>query len=282
MKRLDIEPSYRVVLPTAERLAIILVGVGGTGSTLALFLAGLAYHARQKGVRVALTLVDPDHIAPANVGRQAFAPAEAQGGDLPKATSLAFRLNAAYGLDIAACPQRYEAEMGAAWFQENGSSATGTRLVIGCVDSHSGRREIARTVAAGNGRVWALDCGNEWDSGQVLIGNVTDVERIKFDRLGLCSALPSPYLQESGLLEPAPDGPALSCADGMLAEEQSLMVNRLAAAIAGQYVADFVLRRQVTQMGTTFSLSPTVMAPRLITAANLRRYGGDARSGPPP
>ncbi len=282
MQRLDIEPSYRVVLPAAERLAIILVGVGGTGSTLALFLAGLAYHARQNGVRVALTLVDPDHIAPANVGRQAFSPAEAQGGELPKATSLAFRLSAAYGLDIAACPQRYEAEMGALWFQENGSSATGARLIIGCVDSHSGRREIARTVAAGNGRVWALDCGNERDSGQVLIGNATGVDRVRFDRLGLCSALPSPYLQEPGLLEPAPDGPDTSCAERMVTEEQSLMVNRLAAAIAAQYVADFVLRRQVTQMGTTFSLAPTVMAPRLITAANLRRYGGDSSSGPPP
>lgn len=172
--------------------------------------------------------------------------------------------------------------MGALWFQENGSSATGARLIIGCVDSHSGRREIARTVAAGNGRVWALDCGNERDSGQVLIGNATGVDRVRFDRLGLCSALPSPYLQEPGLLEPAPDGPDTSCAERMVTEEQSLMVNRLAAAIAAQYVADFVLRRQVTQMGTTFSLAPTVMAPRLITAANLRRYGGDSSSGPPP
>jgi hypothetical protein len=67
-----------------------------------------------------------------------------------------------------------------------------------------------------------------------------------------------------------------------LREQQSLMVNRLAAAIAGQYVADFVLHRRVTQMGTTFNLAPTVMAPRLITASNLRRYGGDGRSGSPP
>ncbi len=55
----------------------------------------------------------------------------------------------------------------------------------------------------------------------------------------------------------------------MLADEQSLMVNRLAAAIAPQYVTDFVLLRQVTQMGTYFNLEPTVMTPRLITAANL-------------
>jgi hypothetical protein len=57
----------------------------------------------------------------------------------------------------------------------------------------------------------------------------------------------------------------------MLADEQSLMVNRMAAVIAAQYVTEFVLHRQVSQMGTTFNLSPTVMRPRLITEANLAR-----------
>jgi molybdopterin/thiamine biosynthesis adenylyltransferase len=88
-----IESTYRVVLGDADVFRIMLVGVGGTGSALALFLAGLAYHARHRGVQVELTLVDPDHIDPVNVGRQAFAPAEALGGDLSKAASLALRLN---------------------------------------------------------------------------------------------------------------------------------------------------------------------------------------------
>ncbi|MDT8306517.1 MAG: ThiF family adenylyltransferase, partial [Anaerolineae bacterium] len=73
MTALNIEPTYRVPLGEANVFRIMLVGVGGTGSTLALFLAGLAYHAREKGIRVELTLVDPDRIEQANVGRQAFA-----------------------------------------------------------------------------------------------------------------------------------------------------------------------------------------------------------------
>jgi hypothetical protein len=64
----------------------------------------------------------------------------------------------------------------------------------------------------------------------------------------------------------------------MLAGEQSLMVNRLAAAIAAQYVTGFVLQRQVTQMGTYFSLEPTVMTPRLITATNVGQYDLSGRS----
>jgi hypothetical protein len=195
---------------------------------------------------------------------------------------LSLRLNAAYGLDIVAWPERYEAEMGARWFHEADRGAVRSHLIVGCVDTDSGRREMAQTVAGFHGRVWAIDCGNDRYHGQVLIGNTTEVEQIRLDRLGLCSGLPSPYLQEPALLAPEEEGQPLSCAEMSLREQQSLMVNRLAAAIAAQYVADFVLHRQVTQMGTTFSLSPTVMAPRLITASNLRRYGGDGRSGPPP
>jgi len=271
MTALDIEPTYRVVLGETDVFRIMLVGVGGTGSTLALFLAGLAYHARQKGVQVELTLVDPDTIDAVNVGRQAFAPAEAVRGDLPKATSLALRLNAAYGLDIAAWPTTYEAEMGARWFHQSGRGAACQYLIIGCVDSHTGRQEIAKTVTAFRGRIWALDSGNERTNGQVLVGNTTEVDRIRLDPLGLCSGLPYPYLQEPSLLEPGHEAQALSCAGMMLADEQSLMVNRLAAAIAAQYVTGFVLLRQVTQMGTYFNLEPSVMTPRLITAANLQR-----------
>jgi PRTRC genetic system ThiF family protein len=272
MTALDIEPTYRVVLGETEFFRILLVGVGGTGSTLALFLAGLAYHTQQKGVQVELTLVDPDTINAANVGRQAFSPAEALSGDLPKASSLALRLNAAYGLDITAWPAPYEAEMGAHWLHQSGRGSACRYLIIGCVDTHTGRQEIANTVAAFQGRIWALDCGNERFNGQVLIGNTTDVDRIRLDPLGLCSDLPSPYLQEPDLLEPGVEVQPFSCAGMMPADKQSLMINRLAAAIAAQYVTDFVLHRQVKQMGTYFSVTPTVMTPRLITVANLRRY----------
>jgi len=273
---LAMEPTYRVVLGETDVFRILLVGVGGTGSTLALFLAGLMYHARQKGIQVELTLVDPDVVEMKNCGRQNFSPAEASSsgelhGELQKAVTLALRLNSAYGLAIAAWPESYEAEMGMQWFRHNQRGIRYQHMVIGCLDNHWGRREIARTVEAYQGRIWAIDSGNHHHNGQLLIGNTTDVEQIRLDPLGLCSGLPSPYLQEPGLLEPEPETPVLSCAGLMLADAQSLMVNRMAAVIAAQYVTEFVLHRQVSQMGTTFNLSPTVMRPILATKANLAR-----------
>jgi PRTRC genetic system ThiF family protein len=271
---LAMEPTYRVVLGEIDVFRILLVGVGGTGSTLALFLAGLMYHARQKGIQVELTLVDPDVVEMKNCGRQNFSPAEASSsgelhGELQKAATLALRLNAAYGLAIAARSEAYQLEMGSHWFSHDRRGTRCQHLILGCLDNHHGRREIARTVEAYQGRLWAIDSGNDLTNGQVLIGNTVDVEQIRLDPLGLCSGLPSPYLQEPGLLEPEPETPILSCAGLMLADAQSLMVNRMAAAIAAQYVTEFVLQRQVSQLGTTFNLSPTVMRPILVTRANL-------------
>jgi len=269
MDALAIEPVYRVLLGDVSRFRIMLVGAGGTGSTLALFLAGLAFHARQKGIQVDLTLVDHDVVEMKNCGRQAVSVQSAVLGRIPKVTDLALRLNAAYGLGIEAWPERYEVHMARDWFHHGESCA---HLLIGCVDNHIGRREIAETIALFDGRLYVLDCGNEQYSGQILIGNLTDMSQIKLDSLGLCTGLPSPYMQEPDLLEPDPGEQPQSCAEMALAETQSLMVNRMAAAIAGQYAADFILRREIRQMSSSFNLAPPTATSRLITGTNLNRY----------
>jgi hypothetical protein len=122
--------------------------------------------------------------------------------------------------------------------------------------------------------VWAIDSGNDRYNGQVLIGNVTDVGQIKVDSLGLCNGLPSPYVQEPDLLEPDPAAQTLSCAERTLAEEQSLMVNRMAAVVAGQYVTSFVLEKEVRQLGSVFNLDPPTMVSRPVTKTNLDKLKG--------
>jgi PRTRC genetic system ThiF family protein len=264
---LSIEQRYRFVFGESDAFRILLVGVGGTGSYLADALASLAVHARQKGIQVELTLVDPDIVDHKNVGRQQWGFSEAVQG-VAKAQSRALRLNAAYGLDITAWPQAYTMEMGREWHQPSRTYGRSyTHIIVGCVDNTAARQEIARTVASFAGGLFGIDCGNaEWN-GQVLVGNISQIETIRFDKLGLCSGIPSPYRQELTLLEPEPNptDAAISCADLTLREEQSLLVNRLAAAIAAQYCANIVLRRELTQMATYFNLEPTVMSPRFIT-----------------
>jgi hypothetical protein len=63
-----------------------------------------------------------------------------------------------------------------------------------------------------------------------------------------------------------------------LAETQSLMVNRMAAAIAAQFVTDFVLQAQVLQMASYFNLVPPTARSLLVTEANLTQYKKKVRS----
>jgi PRTRC genetic system ThiF family protein len=287
---LSLEPRYRVILPEVATTTIIQVGVGGTGSWLAMSLARLVYHAGQAGQTVKLVLVDPDTVEERNVGRQGFSPAEVGQN---KAESMALRLSLALGIEVAAATAPFVAADFVSWANQQyrlyGSDKT--RLVlVGAVDNYLARRELAKALAAvGNhtylagsgqahstssGRVWAVDCGNGRANGQVLVGNLTDPSQIQVDALGVCSGLPSPYLQEPGLLEPDPiDSNPLSCADLTLREEQSLLINSQVAAVAAQYLYDLVIRRTLWQYATYLNLEPPTMSSRLLTPTNLALWG---------
>lgn len=266
MQTLDMEQTYRVVLPAVERLAVVLVGVGGTGSALAPALARLAYHLRSKSVTVKMLFVDHDVVEHRNVLRQNVTEHEI---GCFKADTLSFRLNAAFGLDITAVPAAFSAERFDEW-TAGCDRRTGANLIISAVDNHLARREIAKVVATQNGRWHCLEAGNEYASGQVLLGNVTDPDAIKFDKLGLCSGLPSPYVQEPALLEPPPnDASSLSCADLTLREEQSPVVNQMVAAIAADYAYQFLVRRELVQMASYFSLAPVTVKSVRLTEPNL-------------
>jgi PRTRC genetic system ThiF family protein len=275
-----LEPRCRMLLPEATVTTIVLVGVGGTGSWLAPALARILFHARQKGQAVKLFLVDPDIVSESNIGRQNFA--LCQVGE-SKCESLAWRLNSALGLDIAAIPAPFVAADFMPWLYEQQPYRYGLHprfLLVGAVDNYLARRELAAAQTLTVARysrppegVWVVDCGNGRSSAQILAGNLTDPAKIKVDKLGLCSGLPSPYLQEPGLLEPDPvDASPLSCAELTLREEQSLLINTQVAAVAAQYVYDLIIRCRLDQYATYLNLEPPAMSSLVLTPTNLARF----------
>ncbi|MCI0731520.1 MAG: ThiF family adenylyltransferase [Chloroflexi bacterium] len=270
---LKIEKPYRVLFGDTHCVNIMLVGIGGTGSHLALSLGRLAYHARDKGMQVKLVFVDPDTFEPANCGRQLATPAEI---GYPKASCLAWRITAAFGLEVTAIPERFEAKMAHEWLPPfmPGGRGIPLNLIIGAVDNHLARREITKALAEAGGRLWAIDNGNAHSNGQILVGNLVKLEEIRFTDMGLCSGLPSPYVQEPALLEPEEEGGApLSCAELTLREEQGLMINTAVAAIAAQYCYQIVIRRELYAFATWLNLDPPVVTSKLVTKENIERIG---------
>lgn len=140
-------------------ISLIVVGCGGNGSQMLSGLARLHLALRSfghQGLRV--TAYDSDTVSPANVGRQLFSPADIGKN---KATVLINRLNLYYGLNWKAQPVRF-----------NSYSGSHADIIIGCVDSIKGRKEITRNSQA----TYWLDLGNTDKKGQVILGELHEPE----------------------------------------------------------------------------------------------------------
>lgn len=126
----------KFMLPSStvgERLRVLVVGVGGTGSAVLANLAQLAIAMEQLGhPGLDVIAIDDDVVSAANVGRQLFGPADI---GLPKAAVLVNRINLAFGLEWRAGLDRFKA---AACERGHGRA----RVIIGCVDSRAGRAEM--------------------------------------------------------------------------------------------------------------------------------------------
>lgn len=254
------------------RVDLIQIGAGGTGSWLFPQVVRIARQVEARGQAVSLTLIDPDTVSEANILRQNFAACEI---GLPKAQTLALRYAAAWGREITALTAPFESNR---LLNDRGLWGNDRLVVvIACVDNASARQEISRLLPQNDrfsGQLpnfWVLETGNYPEGGQVLLGSTSSRELLQtaFAKPGICSWLPSPYLQHPELLEPRPEELAattLDCAELALANAQSLTINLAIAAQAADMLLRLLLgglKRFATYLylptGTTYSryTSPT-------------------------
>lgn len=241
--------------------SVTVVGLGGTGSQVARSVARIVYDMRRARLHTpTVCFIDPDVVEATNVGRQLFTV-----GDIGQNKShvLARRFNRALGLEIAAIDQPVDARR---HFERNGN------LVIGCVDNHTARRELAQAEG-----IW-LDAGNHFDSGQVCLGNTGDREQalrgIDGDQ-GKYRYLPSPALLFPQLLEPEPQQsphPNPSCAERVALGEQHLLVNDLVSCIVAGYIYKLLRRQPVTTFVSYVSLEPLSVRSLSICRAEIEPY----------
>lgn len=272
-------------VPDFKRVSLTLVGCGGTGSHIASGLVALEQALRAKGIPVDLLFIDPDHVEPKNVGRQLFSLSDV---GQPKAEVLAGRLNAAFGLRIMSAVRNLDPLD----ILTDPADRNTLHIVIGAVDNPAARAVIADGVKSthngdsgisARGRLWWIDCGNENNSGQVLLGNATYKTSFrKSISLGLIDRLPAPSLVYPDLIatpkvkRATRTKRAPSCAELTASGEQSLMINRLAAAYALSMLNDFLVTRDLKYFGLAFdqqwggTRAYTLDAPTLAEVCGLR------------
>jgi hypothetical protein len=121
-------------------------------------------------------------------------------------------------------------------------------VVIGCVDNAAARQELSQTLQHNDNewsptappKVWYLDCGNSFASGQVLLGShlSTDPKFYNFSEIG-CTKLPSPTAQHPELLIPLLEELTdnnLSCEQLAMLNAQNLDINQRVASEATTYL----------------------------------------------
>jgi len=237
---------------------IVVVGVGGTGSAVLANLAQLAVAMPQLGhPGVNVHAMDDDVVTQANVGRQLFSPSDI---GQSKVAILVNRINLAYGLEWRATHGRFSAD---SLTQTHGRPL----VVIGCVDSRSGRaamHEWHEASTLGEDRYW-LDCGNTAHSGQVVLGART--KRV--------AVLPSagnlfPEVVDA-LADAGDDAPSCSLAEALI--KQDLFVNRFMADAAVNLLWRMLRHGGLDHHGAFVDIASMSMRPIPVDPAFWARMG---------
>jgi sulfur-carrier protein adenylyltransferase/sulfurtransferase len=196
---------------------VIVVGAGGTGSAVLPSLARLHHAMLELGHPggIDCTVYDDDTVSPTNVGRQGFYPNDV--GEY-KACLIVNRLNALMGTNWRAETRRFGAN----------DPLYNVDIVIGCVDTRAARRTIVN--AAESTGVYYLDCGNDTDRGQVVLGQVCSKSFAKKnpERLPHVGEL-FPELIDAKL-DAKDEVPSCSMAEAL--RKQSLVINQAIAVQA--------------------------------------------------
>lgn len=266
--------STPLLLKDYSHLHLWLVGCGGTGSYVAESLARLAYVFKQVGKNVNITFVDPDIVEGKNLGRQRFCQSEL---GLNKATTLALRYNLTWGLEISAIPDYFDPKLVKSYWND-------LVIIIGCVDNSAARRSLGKTLEnnrhAEIPRIWYLDAGNNFDSGQILLGSHNSLEELtphldKFKKIGIMGALPSPVLQCPNLIELRPEelgNTHLSCAELANLSAQSLTINQTIASIVTDYLFRLTLTKDLRKFATFLNLKSGSMRSEFISCSSLIKF----------
>jgi PRTRC genetic system ThiF family protein len=241
----------------SQRINVLVIGCGGTGSAIAsglvfLHQALLAF-GHPHGLHV--TLVDGDRISRTNCVRQPFSENEI---GLYKADVLATRINLFWGLDWTSDSR---------FVDRRWHAGHNTHIVISCVDSRKARRAVTETGAYQQAVYW-LDLGNNADSGQFVLGQPDSCSVQKGDtRLAnvanLFPEIIDPNLDAKDKLP--------SCSALQALENQSPFVNQALANLSLAMLAQLFRYGRLRYHGGFVNLTTGRMTPLLVDPTAWKR-----------
>ena len=235
--------KHRSKIDPGKRLHILVAGCGGTGSQVLGKIARLIHAMKGLGSRreILIHAFDGDHVTEANAGRQMFYTADIGRN---KAEVLIERINLCFGQENI-----FEAEPLLAGSIRGDFSLFGEQVVlVSCTDTRASRREIADARRAFDKVLYHIDCGNDKDYGQVVIGDGS-------------AEMPWPEDAFPALVAPGPEDSTPSCSLAEALEKQNLYVNDMAALICGELLRSLIRDNGLETRGAFFRLNDLAMQP---------------------
>lgn len=207
------------LLTATNPISVNLIGVGGTGSSMAMALARInksLITLRHPGLDV--FAYDADKVEEPNLGRQLFTASEL---GLNKAVALINRVNRGFGFDWKAVTHN---------FTDTDQMAN---ITITCVDNVASRTQIAEWLGKSKSRFvhystpkYWIDCGNDKETGQVLLSTVGKHNQPKSKMYNVQGLLPMVTEEYGNLMQESEihsNTPSCSLAEAL--EQQDLFIN---------------------------------------------------------
>ncbi|MBB4036588.1 PRTRC genetic system ThiF family protein [Dysgonomonas hofstadii] len=211
-----------IINPT-HQVTVAVVGCGGTGSQVLSCLARMNQGLMSLGhPGLHVIAYDDDIVTHANIGRQLFSETEI---GLNKAIALVTRINRFYGTAWKAIDKKYD-------------SKNHSNIIITCVDNVKSRLEISKYLTTLRSHFYPpfiqpyywLDFGNTVNSGQVILGTVTDIKQPTSEQTETVASLPLVTKRFSlQKVKEEDSGPSCSLAEAI--SKQDMFINSTLAQL---------------------------------------------------
>jgi len=237
----------------SRQIRIVLVGCGGTGSEMLDELFRIhCLLVSLDGYGLHVTAFDPDHVSPANIGRQRYWPCDI---GFPKAETLITRVNSFGGTDWGYVNGEYDFDT---------YHAISFDIIITCVDTPIVRANIGKACSEMNegksegsfsktrkASFW-LDCGNDSHTGNVIFGHFN---------LGNHPLKVPNVFDLYPILATMMDTDEPSCSTAAALEKQDYGINRSVAREASNLLWQFLRHGKLFHHGSYIDIRSGTVTP---------------------